>query len=113
MDVRIIVVAALLGLAALFLWLKHNEQDTAKITELKQGQVESITGMVNSVYVTKAGHTFLKVADTSGEVSVVAFNNSNIDGVQDIEIGDQVSVIGRVEQYKGKLEIIAKEIKKV
>ena len=43
---------------------------------------------------------------------MIAFNNSNIE-VQDLELGDQISVLGRVEEYKGKLEIIAKEIKKV
>jgi RecJ-like exonuclease len=80
---------------------------------LKQGQIEKIVGIVNSVYVSKDGHTFLSVADTSGEISVVAFKSANIDAIYDIEVGDQISVLGRVEEYKGKLEIIAKEIKKV
>jgi DNA/RNA endonuclease YhcR with UshA esterase domain len=53
------------------------------------------------------------VTDTSGEISVVAFKSSNIDEVYNVGVGDQISVIGRVEEYKGKLEIIAKEISKV
>lgn len=84
-----------------------------KVSELKQGQMGKITGMVNSVYVSKGGHIFLKVADTSGEVSVVVFNDSNIDEAYDIEVGDQVSVLGIVKEYKGSLEIIANKIKKV
>ena len=69
--------------------------------------------MVSSVYVTKNNHVFLKVADNTGEVTVIAFNNSNIDSARELESGDQVSVIGKVDAYKGKLEIIAKEITKV
>ena len=82
-----------------------------KISDLREGQVGRITGLINSVYITKEGHAFLKVTDSSGEITVVAFNNSNIKQVNELGIGDQVSVLGRVEKYKGKLEIIAKEIK--
>jgi len=110
--IKLSIVVAMLGIVALFFIIKYNEQNTVKISELKEGQVEKITGMINSVYISKDDHAFLKVADTSGEVSVVAFKSSNID-VYNLEIGDQISVLGRVEEYKGELEIIAKEIKKV
>jgi len=110
--IKISIAAAILGIVALFFLLRYNKQNMIKISDLKQGQTERIIGMINSVYISKGGHAFLKVADTSGEISVIAFNNSNIE-VQDLEIGDQISVLGRVEEYKGKLEIIAKEIKKV
>jgi DNA/RNA endonuclease YhcR with UshA esterase domain len=111
--VKISIAVAAIGIVALFFFVRYSEQNTVKISELKQGQIEKITGMVNSVYVSKDGHTFLKVADTSGEISVVAFKSSNIDEVYEVEVGNQISVLGRVEEYKGKLEIIAKEIKKV
>jgi len=110
--IKISIAAAILGIVALFFLLRYNKQNMIKISDLRQGQIERITGMINSVYISKGGHAFLKVADTSGEISVIAFNNSNIE-VDDLELGDQISVLGRVEEYKGKLEIIAKEIKKV
>jgi DNA/RNA endonuclease YhcR with UshA esterase domain len=110
--IKISIAAAILGIVALFFLLRYNKQNMIKISDLRQGQTERITGMINSVYISKGGHAFLKVADTSGEISVIAFNNSNIE-VQDLGLGDQISVLGRVEEYKGKLEIIAKEIKKV
>jgi len=111
--VKISIVVAAIGIVALFFLVRYNEQNTTRISELKQGQIERITGMINSVYVSKDDNAFLKIADTSGEVSVVAFKSSNIDEIYNLEVGDQVSVLGRVEEYKGKLEIIAKEIKKV
>ena len=103
---------ALIGIAALFFIVKFQQQNTVKISDLEQGQIERITGMINSVYISKDGHTFLKVTDSSGEISVVAFKSSNID-TYNLEIGDQISVLGRVEEYKGSLEIIASEIKKI
>ena len=60
--------------------------------------------MVTSVYVSKNNHVFLTVADNTGEISVVAFKNSNIGTAYELENGDQISVLGRVEEYKGKIE---------
>ena len=114
MDIiKISIVVALIGIVALVFLVRYNEQNTVKISDLKQGQIEKVTGMVNSVYVSKDSNVFMKVADSSGEISVVAFKSSNIDSVYDIEVGDQISVLGRVEEYKGALEIIAKDISKV
>lgn len=111
--VKISIAVAILGIIALLFLVKYNEQNITKISDLKRGQIERITGMVNSIYISKDGHAFLKVADTTGEISVVAFKSSNIDEVFEIEVGDKISVLGRVEEYKGKLEIIAKEIKRI
>ena len=110
--IKISITVAIIGVVALFFIVKYQQQNTVKISDLEQGQIERITGMINSVYISKDGHTFLKVTDSSGEISVVAFKSSNID-VYDLEIGDQISILGRVEEYKGSLEIIAKEIKKI
>lgn len=108
---KISIAAILIGIMILFFLLRYNQKNTTKIADLKQGQIEEITGMINSVYVSKEKHVFLKITDSSGEISVVAFNNSNIDGIYDLGIGDQISVLGRVENYKGRLEIIANVIK--
>jgi DNA/RNA endonuclease YhcR with UshA esterase domain len=110
--IKISIAATLIGIVALFFIVRYQQQNTIKISDLRQGQVEKITGMINSIYISKDGHTFLKITDSSGELSVVAFKSSNID-TSDLEIGDQISVLGRVEKYKGSLEIIAKEIKKI
>jgi DNA/RNA endonuclease YhcR with UshA esterase domain len=111
--IKISIVVAIVGILVLFFLVEYQEQNKFKISGLKSGQMGSIKGMINSVYISKEGHAFLKVADTSGEISVVAFNSSNIDEAYNVGVGDQISVLGRVEEYKGKLEIIAKEIKRV
>ncbi len=114
MDIlKISITIAILGTIALFFIIQINKETIVKIEDLKIGQIERITGMVNSVYVSKNDHVFLKVADNTGELTVVAFKNSNIDTAYELENGDQISVLGRVDEYKGELEIIAKEIRKI
>ena len=114
MDIlKISIVVAIVGLIALFFISRIFTEEVTEISELKIGQMERISGMVTSVYVSRDSHVFLKVADNTGEITVVAFKNSNIDEAYELEIGEEVSVLGRVDEYKGNLEIIAKEISKI
>ena len=110
---KISIVIAVIGIIALFFITQYNNETITKIKDLKQGQIERITGMVTSVYVSKDDHVFLKVADNTGEISVIAFKSSNIDTAYELENGDQISVLGKVDEYKNELEIIAKEIRKI
>ena len=113
MDIlKISIAIAIIGIIALFFITQYNTENTAEISDLKIGQIERITGMVTSVYNSKDANVFLKVADNTGEISVVVFKGSNIDEAYELEVGDQISVLGRVEEYKKQLEIIAKEIKR-
>ena len=114
MDIlKISIAIAVLGIIVLFFITQFFNETVTKIKDLKTGQMGRITGMITSVYVSKNDHVFLKVSDDTGEISVVAFKNSNIDIAYELENGDQVSVLGRVDDYKGSLEIIAKEISKI
>lgn len=114
MDIlKISIAIAIIGIIALFFITQYSNETTVKIKDLKIGQIERITGMVTSVYVSKDDHVFLKVSDNTEEISVIAFKSSNIDVAYELENGDQVSVLGKVDEYKGKLEIIAKEIRKI
>ena len=114
MDVlKISIAIAIVGLIALFFITQIQKEDLTPIKDPKLGQIERIEGMVNSVYVSKDYHVFIKVADNTGEVDVVAFKSSNIDAAYYLEEGHQVSVLGKVEEYKGEMEIIAKEIRRI
>ena len=110
---KISIITAVIGVILLFVITQVFKEETIKIEDLKLGQIEKISGMVTSVYVSRNMHVFLKVADNTGEVDVVIFESHNIDEAYDLEVGDEVSVLGRVDEYKGKTEIIAKEIKKL
>ena len=108
--IKISIVLAIIGIAALYFISNYFEENTTKIADLKIGQVARISGMITSFRTSKDGHSFLKIADNTGEISVVAFKSSNL-GLSGLQVGDSVSVLGRVDEYKGSLEIIAKEIR--
>jgi DNA/RNA endonuclease YhcR with UshA esterase domain len=110
---KISIITAVIGIIALYFISQALVEETIEIKKLKIGQIERISGMVTSVYVSRDDHVFLKVADNTGEITVVAFKNSNIDEAYYLEIGEEVTVLGRVDEYKGDLEIIAKEIRKI
>ncbi len=110
---KISIIVAIIGVISLFLISRILTEETIEISELKIGQIERISGMVTSVYISRDDHVFLKLADNTGEITIVAFKNSNIDEAYDLEVGEEVSVLGRVDEYKGKMEIIAKEIRKI
>ncbi len=110
MDVlKLAIAIVVIAVITLFFFTQCNDENATKIKDLKIGQTEKLTGMINSVFVSKNNHIFIKLADNTGEVTVVAFNNSNID-TDEFFNGDQISVIGRVSQYNGKMEIIAKRL---
>ena len=111
--VKISVVIAVAGIASLFLISSIFAEEITSVSDLKIGQMDKIRGMVTSIYVSRDSHVFLKVADNTGEIDVVAFKSSNIDLAYELEVGEEVSVFGRVEEYKDNLEIIAQEISKV
>jgi len=109
--IKIALLVAVAGLVMLFFVTKTFSEEVTKIEDLKIGQMETIKGMLTDIYISRDGHAFLKVADNTGEIPVVVFKSSNIEQAYSLEVGDEVSVMGRVEEYKQKPEIIAKEIK--
>ena len=111
--VKISVVIAIVGIVSLFFISTIFAEEATDISDLKIGQMERVNGMVTSIYVSRDSHVFLNVADKTGDIDVVAFKSSNIDLAYDLEVGDEISVMGRVEEYQGDLEIIAKEISKI
>ncbi len=112
MLVKAAILVSILGIIALY-FLTEGSIETVKIENLNHylGQAVKVEGTVLSKFTSKDGHVFLKITDSSGELSVVAFKNYNINGVNSLSKGDKVEVRGMVKEYKEELEIIAKEIR--
>lgn len=110
--VKICITLAALGLIALYFVTNFYNEKVIDIADAKNyvGQNVRIKGYINTLYTSQEGHSFLKVYDISGDIEVVAFKSSKID-VSGLQEGKKVSVFGRVQEYKGSIEIIAKEIK--
>jgi len=108
---KIAVVAAILGLIALFFITSVSSTTTVPLYDLGSyiGKTITVKGTIESVYTTKDGHTFAKITDDITEIKVVAFKGS-IDNAYALESGQEITVKGKVQEYKGFVEIIAKSM---
>lgn len=109
---NISIICSLVGLALLFFLSKTIElkpTDISQITYEDIGKNVKVCGEVASKFVSKNNHVFLQVQDKNGIISIVIFNNTakklnlNLDS-------KKVCITGTVDEYKEKLEIIAKDI---
>ena len=113
---RLSLVLSLLGLLGLFLLSICLEPTKVSIKEID----ESLLGkfIVTSGYVTKireheAGHVFLTLENESS-IKVVIFANTarkNKATLEKIRKGSKIEVVGKLVEYKGELELVAKEIR--
>lgn len=82
----------------------------ASIADLRIGEAQTVTGAVSNFKRNSDGHVFFKISDRTGEIDVVAFKNYNIETADILKNKDNVRVTGLVKLYKGRLEIVAREI---
>jgi exonuclease VII large subunit len=102
---------AVLGLIGLFIASQQTTPTGYAIAQLgdnTMGQTVKVTGTVSTVKTTTEGHSFITLRDQTGSIQVVVFSGSKIDAP---EQGQKIEVIGRLQEYKGKLEIVAEQIR--
>jgi len=102
---KISLATAIIGLILMIILSYNLEPKKSGISSLDEksiGRFVKISGEVTSA---KPGETsFFEVSDGTGEISVVYF------GKADISKGSEIEVIGKVDEYKGILEIKADKI---
>ena len=109
---KLSLVIAVIGILGLFLYVQNRGPTMLSVYQMEDmiGGKVMLSGVVNSAYTSKDGHTFLQISDGTGQITVVAFTGSGINADW-IKKGESVSVEGRVSEYKGELEIIASNIR--
>jgi RecJ-like exonuclease len=105
---KLCLMGSLLGMALMFVASRLVKPIEVSISEVHEGMnLVSITGKVTSIYVSKGGTTFLTLDDGTSSIKAVAFRGVR---VGEVEEGDLVRIIGRIQLYRGELEIIAHEL---
>lgn len=109
---KLCLISSLIGLFILYMGAQLKEAEKMKIGEIGKsdvGKVVTVEGTISSKYY-NGKHMFFDLKDNSGEIEIVAFedsiNRNNINPKK-IKEGDKISVTGKINLYKGKLEIIA------
>ena len=98
---------ALVGLFLLLLIANFTQPPEIKAIQLEDNldKIVLVEGEVMNI-IPRDTVTFIDLQDSSGKIRVVLFDKLN-----SINQGDKIQVRGRVELYKGELEVIADEIK--
>ena len=109
---KIALTCSFIGIIILFFVSERIEIDEItidKLDEIELGKTVKIKGYVEDV-VNMEKVAFLKVAQEKTEVvSIVLFKEENIS----LEKGDYVEVVGEIEEYEGKNEIIGNLVKRI
>ncbi len=104
------VLCSLVGIAILYvgtIQARPGLTPIAKIDEDYVGLNTIISGQVIDLRVHPAGHLFMKLKDGSGGViSVPVFDRVRAELGENIELLDNVQVLGEVELYNDELELI-------
>jgi DNA/RNA endonuclease YhcR with UshA esterase domain len=98
------------GLVALFFvsgQLQPTPMDISEIDLSHQGKRVATAGEITSLRFHQDGHIFLEISDGSKDLQAVIFEGA-ADGLSPacLKEGKMVEVVGRVEGYRGKPEII-------
>ena len=103
---KIALISSLVGLLVLYLISDNitiEEKNIEKITLDNKDEFVKVRGLVNKVVDTEKV-TIIEIMQPN-EITVVLFKNENKATL--IQEGNEVEIIGKVDEYEGELEIIA------
>ena len=104
------LIISLLGLVVLYLIsdnIKIEEKNLEKITLGNKGEFVKIKGTISNLVNTDKV-AILEITQPQ-KITVVLIKNSN--NAMQIKPGNEVEVIGKVDEYNGKLEIVADKLR--
>ena len=107
---KIALITSLLGLLILYLIsdnIEIKEKNIEKITIENKDEFVKLRGIVNKVIDTEKV-TIMEITQPQ-QITVVLFKNEN--KTMQIQQGNEIEIFGKVDEYEGKLEIIADRLR--
>ena len=111
---NISIICSIIGLAVLFFLSTTIELKQTNINQINpedEGKNVKICGNVSSKSISKTNHVFLKLRDNTGSIGIVIFNSTTDKVNMNFDKNSLICVVGSVDEYEKKLEVIAKNIK--
>jgi len=104
----IAVIWSLIGLFALLVLANFTQTPQLSIAELENsvGKIVALNNVSVSSINYKSDVVFMTLKDSTGEISAVYFGNPKYEIVE----SDKIAVKGKIQLYKGDLEIIIQEL---
>ncbi len=110
---RFCLLGAVIGILLLYVYSFFGLQNEIMIGEIDSSMVGSavnVSGKAVGVYFHKDGHVFFTLDDGTGEIKVVLWKDvamqMELTGSKRIRNNRTLNIEGRVEKYKGELELI-------
>lgn len=111
------IICSLAGLASLYFIsqiIELPQTDMNKITYDDIGKNVKVCGEITSKFISKTKHVFLQLKDDTGRIDIVIFNKTAEKlNAYKLNKQDKICVVGSVDEYQDKLEIITREIKEM
>ena len=105
---KLALITALLGVIALIILsyaVEPKLQDVSEISKADLGNFVKITGQISNLKQSKI--TSFDLSDQTGEIIVVSFEKL------DLSNKDNLEIIGKVDQYYGRLEVKVRGLKRL
>lgn len=106
---KIALSSSIIGLFIIFIFAEKLEPELIGISSISDSLVEQdvkIQGTVSSVKVT-GSVLMIGVKDETGSIKVVMFDQGDLE----LRENNEVEILGNVKEYKGTLEIEAKNVR--
>lgn len=116
---NIAVYCSIVGLIILFVVSENLELQKTRIGEIgidDIGKNVRICGIIDSKFVSKNQHIFLRISDVTSDINVVLFSDTvkNLErygtNANNLERNSEICVVGYIDEYEGEIEIIGKKI---
>jgi aspartyl/asparaginyl-tRNA synthetase len=113
---NISIACSVVGLAILFFLsrtVELRQTDINQISPEDDGKNVKVCGNVSSKSISKTNHVFLKLRDKTGSIEIVIFNSTTGKVNMNFDKYSDICVVGSIDEYANKTEIIAKDIQVV
>lgn len=103
------IIIGLLGLYLASIYIEPEKVSLSEIDEKLGGKFIATQGIATEVKISNSSTLFMTLESNNSRIKLIQFGVSNTD----ISEGDSVLVRGEVTRYKGEIEIIAKDTRKI
>ena len=108
-------ILGLIGVVVVAYFTTPMEVRLEDVTEDLLGKYVMVRGEIKRMRWSDEGHVFLTIGNENARLKIVIFAStaSKLKELKELESGDKVLVKGRVSEYRGEIELVAENIKRL
>lgn len=111
---KITLITTILGLICLFITSGFVNPEVLPINQIDNSKIDNqiqVNGIIEKCIITKTNTIILQITDKSGSINVVIFPTTDLN--MTLHEGMNVTVVAKVTQYHGDLELILEKSRNI